>query len=187
MTTLTAPERRDLTESQARKLADKIKASATNLADLLCQFHAGQGWTALGYATWKECCEAEFRLSPSYAHRLMRAEEVRARLPIDNAVNEAQARELAKLPEDEQPTAWQETVERCGGAENVTAAAVRETVEQREGEPEEDDDESEPVEPSFCDALDALVELFHDTHEKPWCTITSVLRHKLEWCEEQRD
>lgn len=86
------------------------------------------------YPTFEAFAEAELGLSRSRAYQLIDDYEVRANLStiVDKPSNEGQARELAKLPAEEQAEAWEEVVtdsEQTG--EKITAKKVQQVVARR--------------------------------------------------------
>jgi hypothetical protein len=128
-----------LTSSQARRLCEKIHSQAENLRALLLQLREGKGWLALGYASWASCCEHEFGYSKRYANYLIQAERV-----IDQGgnncshLNEAQARELAQVPEDHRQNVLDWATEKADG-KPLTAKMIqkaREEYDQREPDQE---------------------------------------------------
>jgi hypothetical protein len=70
-----------MTKSQAMSLCEKIRAGMGQLADLLAEFHENHGWLALGYSTWKECCEKEFQHPAWWAKRQLKVAAIRKSLP----------------------------------------------------------------------------------------------------------
>jgi hypothetical protein len=52
-----------LDKATARGLVDKIKASLDGIRDAIIQLWVGQGWITLGYSSWEDLCEAEFRMN----------------------------------------------------------------------------------------------------------------------------
>jgi hypothetical protein len=84
------------------------------------------------YGTFEDYAEQRWQMSRPRAYELMAAAEVVSGMP-DTAppvANARQASELARIPEPERAGIWTETVERTDG--KPTAAAVRETYEQRQ-------------------------------------------------------
>lgn len=78
------------------------------------------------YGTFEDYCQTRWAIGRAQAYRLMEASEVMARLsPIGDKVpqNEAQARELANLPPEAQPTAWAVAIE-TAPEERITASHV---------------------------------------------------------------
>lgn len=116
-----------LSKSDARRLCDRIRRGVEDVVGLIVQLHDGHGWKALGYSTWKACCEAEFQRSSSWACRLVKDAEARRALPIGNEMSDGAVRELRRLPEDEREGALSDARERFG--DNPTAAQVREIVD----------------------------------------------------------
>ena len=92
------------------------------------------------HGTFEDYCQQRWQMSKAHAYRMIDAAEVVS--PIGDSglplpANEGQARELGRVPEAERATVWAETVERTDG--KPTAAAVRETYEQRQNPPSDDD------------------------------------------------
>jgi len=86
------------------------------------------------FATFEDYCVDRWSISRPRAYELMAAAQVVSAIADKIAVpppgNEGQARELAKVHEDERADVWQETVERTDG--KPTAAAIRQTRQERE-------------------------------------------------------
>jgi hypothetical protein len=117
-------------------------------------------YTQQGYDTFEAYCHERWNLSRSYAHRLIDAShvasvvsrETSSLLPIGNKSdeildipNEAQARELARLKdEDEIIEVYHELKETYG--DEVTAQRVRELVARRLNRPSPEPQTSEPQE-----------------------------------------
>jgi hypothetical protein len=110
------------------------------------------------YGTFEEYAEKRWQMSRPRAYELMAAAEVVSAMAdtgITAPANERQARELGRVPEPDRATVWAETVERTDG--RPTAAAVRETYEQRQ-QPSDADllaggDWHQPDGPGFEDAV----------------------------------
>jgi hypothetical protein len=82
------------------------------------------------YPTFEQYCRERWGISKTHCNRLIQASEVSANVaPIGVTPKESQARELSKLPADQQASAWQETLDRTDG--HPTAAAVHEVVAER--------------------------------------------------------
>jgi hypothetical protein len=120
-----------LTAGEARALTDEIQQSQERTYALLLRAHEGEAWAALGYESWRDYATAEFNMSQSRAYQLLdQARVVRSIEAASDSTNvelpnEAQARELGKIPEVARTEVWHETLDRTGG--HPTAAAVRET------------------------------------------------------------
>ena len=128
-------------------------------------------WMAGGkHPSFEGYCKTRWGWSRNYADRVTGAAQVVKQIekahskpakaenvPIGTTLptNEAQARPLAKLPEDEQPEAWAEAVEESKAeGKPVTAAKVGEVVARRM-KPEEAED-WQPVKDSPKPDVDAL-------------------------------
>src|SRR5687768_14723826 len=71
MTATTTPALRPLTKAQARKLTDRIQATAGELWALLAEAHDREAWRALGYDSFAAYVDAEFGISRGTAYRLI--------------------------------------------------------------------------------------------------------------------
>lgn len=91
------------------------------------------------YGTFEEYAERRWQMSRPRAYELMAAASVVSGIPdtLPKPDNAGQASALARVPESERTGVWAETVERTEG--KPTAAAVRETYEQRQNPPSDDD------------------------------------------------
>lgn len=54
------PQTPSISESTARTLVDKVKASVDDLRDAITTLYDGRAWLALGYASWDDLCDTEF-------------------------------------------------------------------------------------------------------------------------------
>ena len=119
-----------LSGAQARRLCEKIAQQAKNLRNLLMQLRDGEGWVALGYASWARCCETEFGYSKRHANRLIQAAEISQQVgPMGPAsLPERQARELARVPEEQRQEVLDVAVENAGD-KPLTAATIRQAVQ----------------------------------------------------------
>lgn len=111
----------------------------------------------VGYGTFEEYAEKRWQMSRPRAYQLIEAAAV-VSTTVDTGLpapeNERQARELGRVPEPERAEVWAKTVERTDG--RPTAAAVRETYEQRQQPTDAEllagDDWPQPDGPGFEDA-----------------------------------
>ena len=110
------------------------------------------------HGTFEDYCQQRWQMSKAHAYRMIDAAEVVS--PIGDSglplpANEGQARELGRVPEPDRAEVWRETVERTEG--KPTAAAVRETYEQRQQPADVDllagDDWVQPDGPGFQAAV----------------------------------
>jgi hypothetical protein len=90
------------------------------------------------HGTFEDYCKQRWQISRTRAYELMSAATVVSAI-ADTArtppANEAQARELVRVPESQRAEVWGETLARTDGM--PTAAAVRETFESTQPAPEE--------------------------------------------------
>lgn len=92
------------------------------------------------HRTFEEYCQGRWQMTGSRAYQMIDAANVVSTIvetEVPPPANEGQARELGRVPEPERAAVWAETVERTDG--KPTAAAVRETYEQRQNPPSDDD------------------------------------------------
>jgi hypothetical protein len=136
-----------LTSTQARRLCEKIASAVKNLGELLWELRERKGWLALGYASWNECCETEFKYSKRHANRLIEATTIKEQVgPTGPTLNERQARELSSVPEEKHQDVIDWATEKADG-KPLTAKAIRQAAEEvLEAEPL-DDEEDEPTIP----------------------------------------
>ena len=121
-----------ITTSEVHRLVKQIKQKAGELAEAIRKLRDSNGWKVLGYATWAECCEAEFGYSKRHANRLIQSQQVIEQVGhmCPSQPNDRQASELARLPEEQRADCWQDYVEECETAgEKPTAAGLRAMVD----------------------------------------------------------
>jgi hypothetical protein len=128
-----------LSQSEARRLTEEVKADTQRLWAKLLSLYEGRAHITLGYNSWAEYCQREFHMSNGRAYQLLQAARVIHQLTIVSSPqvtsqvpeSEAIARELAPLLSNPQAIdeAWNEAVETAGGV--PTAQAVREVVSRK--------------------------------------------------------
>jgi hypothetical protein len=135
------------TAIDARRLTDEVKADAQRLWAKLLALYEGGAHVTLGYSSWSDYCEQEFRIGNRQSYRLLQAAKVVHQLsgecPMGHSLqvvpqvpeSERIARELVPLLSNPQALdeAWNEAVEVSGGV--PTAAMVREVVAHKLGVP----------------------------------------------------
>lgn len=106
------------------------------------------------HGTFEEYAEKRWQMSRPRAYELMAAAEVVSGIPdtLPKPENAGQASALRRIPEVERAEVWRETVDRTDG--KPTAAAVRETYQQRQDTPSDvdlldGDDWIQPAGPGF--------------------------------------
>jgi hypothetical protein len=124
-----------LSQLDARRLTDEVKADAQKLWAKLLSLYKGGAHSALGYSSWAEYCQQEFHMSQGRAYQLLRAARVVEcttvhSLQVTSKVpeSEAIARELAPLLNNPKALnqVWNDAVRNAGGM--PTAKEVREIV-----------------------------------------------------------
>src|SRR4051794_26884101 len=124
-----------LSPEEARALTDQAREQARELWRTLLRLYEGEAHTALGYSSWAEYFNAEFRqhepgdrLDPKHPYRLLRAARVEAEISVHvdtEGMREAHARVLAPLDAGTREEIARR-VEAEGGFGAVSAGRVRE-------------------------------------------------------------
>jgi len=126
-----AIEIRPMIYKEAREVVDKINANMNNVRYLVLDLYEREGWSALGYGSWRECVTAEFKNSQAYLYRQLEAAQAEKVIsPIgENEIPESQLRPLTKLRDnpEQQREAWQKAVETAPDGK-ITAAHVSKVV-----------------------------------------------------------
>jgi hypothetical protein len=82
---------------------------------LFFDLYEREGWSALGYQSWRECVVAEFKQGQAYLYRQLKAAQTEKVISPkgENSIPEKQLRPLTKLKGDPeaQREAWQKAVE----------------------------------------------------------------------------
>ena len=122
---------RPMIYKEAREVVDKINANMNNVRYLVLDLYEREGWSALGYESWRECVTAEFKNSQAYLYRQLEAAQAEKVIsPIgENEIPESQLRPLTKLRDnpEQQREAWQKAVETAPDGK-ITAAHVSKVV-----------------------------------------------------------
>jgi hypothetical protein len=126
---------KELSEQDARKLTEEVKADAQALWAKLLELYEGQAHKALGYSSWGDYWTEEFGGSKSRGFQMLEAGRVLKALEahstiVESPANEGVARELAGLGDEEKAAAWEEAVQKHG--DKPTAKQVREVVQSRQ-------------------------------------------------------
>ncbi len=131
-----------ITKARAMRLCSEIRDGMGSIAEKLSELHENCGWTVLGYLTWKECCEKEFRHSTWWAKNQLRIANVRKALPPPppkqgteclaiqtdstphpcDSLSDGAVRELARVPEEKRQEVLDAVTE---SGSRPTAAAIR--------------------------------------------------------------
>lgn len=117
---------------EARECVDRINSNMNNIRSLVLELYEREGWTALGYASWRECVVAEFNQNERYLYRQLEAAQTQKQICPNGQkteIPESQLRPLTKLRDnpDQQKEAWQKAVETAPEGK-VTAAHVQKVV-----------------------------------------------------------
>ena len=140
---------RPMIYKEAREVVDKINSNMNNVRYLVLDLYEREGWSALGYASWRECVTAEFQQNERYLYKQLEAAQVQKQIcPNGQKVEipESQLRPLTKLRDnpDQQREAWQKAVETAPEGK-VTAAHVANVVKEVTGEKEMACEDSDAV------------------------------------------
>lgn len=120
---------RDMNETEARALTERIKAQAEQLWRLLLEAHERKAWTALGYETWAAYIYGEFERERDWGYRLVRQGQViRAIEEATGVLGSIQiSTEAAQAIKPSLPALTAEIRERVAAGEDPEEA-VQETV-----------------------------------------------------------
>lgn len=77
--------RRQLSESDARRLTTEIQRTSVRLWVLVTEAHDRKAYAALEYATWDDYCRAELKMSPSRSYQLLDTGHVMKELALAGA------------------------------------------------------------------------------------------------------
>jgi hypothetical protein len=72
-----------ISEARAMQLCKRIRQNMTDARNDLLELHEGEGWRALGYASWRECVTTEFGQHEVTLYRQLKAAEVARELNAD--------------------------------------------------------------------------------------------------------
>lgn len=124
---------RPMIYKEAREVVDKINSNMNNVRHLVLDLYEREGWSALGYASWRECVTAEFKGTQQYLYYQLEAAQTERNIStvveIKENIPERQLRPLTKLRDnpDLQRQAWQKAVETAPDGK-ITAAHVSKVV-----------------------------------------------------------
>lgn len=79
---------------EARETLERIRDGLRDCRLLLLQLYEREGWRALGYSSWRECCQVEFDLSIRHLYRLLAAAKVER-----DVTHGSHAAEVGPIPE----------------------------------------------------------------------------------------
>jgi hypothetical protein len=107
-----------MTEDEARVAVDEIHSRVKALRQKLVELYRRQGWKALGYATWKEFSEGEFKRDRRNSYYLVEAAEVEGNL-IESGIEprkifhvpDSQLRAIGEAPITLQKKAFEQLLE----------------------------------------------------------------------------
>ena len=158
---VSAVESPAMTKSCARDLTDRIKAGVNDVAEMLHRAHEGRAWEALGYASWKDYCTAEFQMSKRRSYQLLDFVEIKQEVSaidvecttVHSPISERQTRPLKSLPRGKRAEAWRRAEEIAGG-EQPTAMQVKQAVVETKATPEDDGEIEDDDEPQHWAAAD---------------------------------
>jgi hypothetical protein len=103
-----------LSQTEARRLTDEVKADAQRLWAKLLHLYKGGAHIALGYSSWADYCQQEFKMGKPRSYQLLQAARVINQfttvdsLQVTSQVPESErvARELVPLLDN--PEHWRE-------------------------------------------------------------------------------
>jgi hypothetical protein len=161
---LTVVQRRDL--ARCEKIIEKGLQTFREVGNALIEIKEKSLYRN-DYATFQDYCQERWGFSRQRAHQLIQGAKVAERMStaVDTPIpNERVARELNRVPSDQQVHVWQESVERADGV--PTADDVRAVVGGQLGDPG-DHGARDPADPGDHGDQDADVGGEHGDHGKP--------------------
>lgn len=129
-------------EARAMQLCKRIRQNMTDARNDLLELYEGEGWRALGYASWRECVTAEFGEHRSTLYRQLEAAQVARELGADvqfrtrakNDISERKLRVLAKAPEGTRAEVLDVATSAAGG--EPTVDVVKAAVDAKWADPD---------------------------------------------------
>ena len=121
---------RKMTDKEARECVVKINTNMTNIRSLVLELYEREGWSAMGYASWRECVTAEFKQGQRHLYEQLEAAQTEKNIcAVAQNIPERQLRPLTKLRNnpEKQKEAWQRAVDTAPDGK-VTAAHVASVV-----------------------------------------------------------
>lgn len=121
---------RRMTDKEARACVAKINDNMTNIRSLVLELYEREGWSAMGYASWRECVTAEFKQGQRHLYEQLEAAQTEKNIcAVAQNIPERQLRPLTKLRNnpEKQKEAWQQAVDTAPDGK-VTAAHVASVV-----------------------------------------------------------
>ena len=149
---------RKMTDKEARECVVKINTNMTNIRSLVLELYEREGWSAMGYASWRECVVKEFKQGQAYLYRQLEAAQTERNISTivekTDSIPESQLQPLTKLRNnpEKQKEAWQQAVDTAPDGK-VTAAHVASVVK---GMTEKPNPAPKPQEPSDAMAFAAI-------------------------------
>lgn len=110
-----------MTAGEARECVSAIRDHLHRARQLLLDLYEREGWRALGYSSFAECIEVEFKKSRSYLYRELAAGRLESGLDMDvGTLPESHARAVLEVMGDDEDGAAQVVVE-LGDSPGLTA------------------------------------------------------------------
>ncbi len=120
-----------MTDPEAKECVAKINANMNNVRKLVLELYEREGWTAMGYQSWRECVTAEFKQGQSYLYRQLEAAQIEKIISPngEKEIPESQLRPLTKLKDKPEKllVAWKQAMDTAPKGKN-TAAHVKKAV-----------------------------------------------------------
>jgi len=185
-----------MTQREARDCVEEINAGINNIRELIFDLYEREGWSALGYESWRECAMKEFLYGQSHVYRLLAAAKIernispigeKRALPLakngfsprgENIITEKQLRPLEKLTPSQQREAWQQAIETAPEGK-VTAYHVQKVVNKMIGVEKAEKEKKllgmfpkEVVDPNFQAAWDRLLTEIKNIRALKWKTMS---------------
>lgn len=131
--------------STARDLVKQIKRGVNATGEMLLRLKDQNGWSALGYKSWRECALSEFDFSQSRLYELLRTAEVTRQISDASEtvapLTEKQTRALSVVEPEKRKEVFDEAKKRTG-LDNPPHQAIEEVI--NELPPKQDAQDQEP-------------------------------------------
>lgn len=131
-TTSTPPTPADpnapLSKLDAKKLTKQIRDHLEGAASLIVRAHEKEAWRVLGYGTWTEYVQEEFKVSRAHAYRLLDHSQACHQIGDNPPQYEAQTRPLKGLPAPAKRKAWKKAAKVADGAQPTARQVAAEVA-----------------------------------------------------------
>jgi hypothetical protein len=170
---------RPMVEKEARDCVDRINENMNDVRSLVYDLYVREGWSALGYESWRECVTKEFQQNERYLYRELesaQAEKNICQICQNTKIPDSQLHALTKLRNEpeKQREAYQQAIDTAPEGK-ITAALVKKIVKEildQESPPilkaTPPINKQELVSPEFQSAFDMMVVELKNARAMKW-------------------